>query len=44
MAKMMILQIRTFSIKRVLSKIGKVNQNSFEEIIEKAKNILTPPL
>lgn len=39
----MILQLRTFSIKRVLNKIGKVNIEDFEKIIEKTKMILTPP-
>lgn len=39
----MILQLRTFSIKRVLNKIGKVGTKDFEKIIEKTKMILTPP-
>ncbi len=39
----MILQLRTFSIKRVLNKIGKINKIDFDMIVEKSKGILTPP-
>ncbi|PHS56962.1 MAG: transcription elongation factor GreAB [Sulfurimonas sp.] len=39
----MILQLRTFSIKRVLNKIGKTNQEDFEQIVKKMQLIVTPP-
>jgi mRNA interferase MazF len=39
----MILQLRTYSVKRVLNKIGKINTEDFKKIIEKTKMILTPP-
>ena len=39
----MILQVRTFSIKRVLNKIGKIEQLEFLEIIKKLQKIVTPP-
>ena len=38
----MILQVKTFSIKRVLSKIGIVNQENFDEILEKTKSLFNP--
>lgn len=38
----MILQLKTFSIKRVLSKIGMVNKEDFEVIVEKSKNLFNP--
>ncbi len=38
----MILQVRTYSIKRVLSKIGIVNKQDFNEILEKTKNLFNP--
>ncbi len=38
----MILQFRTYSIKRVLSKIGKVDIDNFAEIIEKSKSLFNP--
>lgn len=38
----MILQFRTFSIKRVMNKIGKINQENFNEIVIKMKNIINP--
>jgi mRNA interferase MazF len=38
----MILQVKTFSIKRVLSKIGTVNKESFDEILEKTKSLFNP--
>ena len=38
----MILQVKTFSIKRVLSKIGIVNKEGFDEILEKTKNLFNP--
>lgn len=39
----MILQLRTYSVKRVLNKIGKINTEDFKKILEKTKMILTPP-
>ena len=38
----MILQVKTFSIKRVLSKIGTVDKESFDEILEKTKSLFNP--
>ena len=38
----MILQLRTFSIKRVLSKIGKVNQEEFNIIVKKTEKLINP--
>jgi len=38
----MILQLRTFSIKRVLSKIGKINQEDFNKIVEKSQRLINP--
>ena len=38
----MILQLRTFSIKRVLSKIGIVNKDDFDKIVEKTKRLINP--
>jgi mRNA interferase MazF len=39
----MILQMRTFSIKRVLNKIGKINQDDFDTIVSKIQNIVVTP-
>ena len=39
----MILQLRTFSIKRVLNKIGKISVEDFEQVVEKMRLIVTPP-
>lgn len=38
----MLLQLRTFSKKRVLSKLGRVNKNDFEMIVKKLKKIVDP--
>lgn len=38
----MILQVKTFSIKRVLSKIGVVNKDDFDKILEKTKDLFNP--
>ena len=38
----MILQVKTFSIKRVLSKIGTVNKDDFEKILDKTKSLFNP--
>ena len=38
----MLLQLRTFSKKRVLSKLGRVNKDDFEIIVEKLKKIVDP--
>ena len=40
----MILQLKTFSIKRVMNKIGKINKDDFEIIVDKLKEIVTPPI
>jgi mRNA interferase MazF len=38
----MILQFRTFSIKRLMNKIGVINNVDFEIVVKKAKNIISP--
>jgi len=38
----MILQQKVFSKKRILSKIGKVDSDSFKDIIEKLKKLIDP--
>lgn len=38
----MILQIRAMSIKRILSRIGMVNKNDFNEIVRKAQKLINP--
>lgn len=38
----MILQFRTYSIKRVLSKIGKIDVENFEQIVEKSRRLFNP--
>jgi mRNA interferase MazF len=38
----MILQIRVFSIKRVMNKVGIVNKNDFEIIVKKCQSIVSP--
>ena len=38
----MILQLKTFSIKRLMNKVGVVNKHDFDKIIEKLKNIISP--
>ena len=38
----MLLQFRTYSKKRLLSKMGTVNKNEFDEIVEKLKGIIDP--
>ena len=38
----MIVQFRTYSIKRVLSKIGKIDIDNFKQIIEKSKKLFNP--
>jgi mRNA interferase MazF len=38
----MILQQKVFSKKRILSKIGKVDSESFKDIIEKLKKLIDP--
>ena len=38
----MLLQLKTFSKKRLLSKVGKINQIEFEAIKEKLKRIIDP--
>ena len=40
----MILQLKAFSIKRVMNKAGVVNKNDFELIVEKLQNIVSPTL
>jgi mRNA interferase MazF len=39
----MILQVKAFSIKRLLNKIGLVNRDDFEVIVKKLQNVVTPP-
>lgn len=38
----MILQVKTFSIKRVLSKVGIVDKEDFDKILEKTKSLFNP--
>lgn len=38
----MILQVKSFSIKRVMNKIGFVSKNDFEKIVEKLQRIVSP--
>ena len=38
----MLCQFRTFSKKRLLYKIGKINELEFKEILEKLKRIIDP--
>ncbi len=38
----MLLQIKTFSKKRLLNKIGKVKQDEFKKIVEKIKVMIDP--
>jgi len=38
----MILQLKSFSIRRVMNKIGVVNKEDFELIIEKLKGLFSP--
>jgi len=38
----MILQVRTFSIKRLMNKTGVINKEDFEVVIEKSKGLFSP--
>ncbi len=38
----MILQLRVFSIKRVMNKVGMINKKDFESIVEKCQMIVSP--
>ena len=38
----MILQLRTFSMKRLMNKIGVMNNDDFKIVIKKAKEIISP--
>ncbi len=38
----MILQLKTFSIKRLMNKAGVININDFDKIVEKLQNIVSP--
>ncbi len=38
----MLLQFKTYSKKRLLSKIGTVNKNEFDEIVKKLKQVIDP--
>jgi len=38
----MILQFRTFSIKRLMNKVGVINKEDFEIVLEKAKGLFSP--
>jgi len=40
----MILQLKVFSKKRVMNKIGTINKNDFEEILIKARKLLVSPI
>lgn len=38
----MILQVKVFSIKRLMNKIGMVNKKDFNEIVLKLRDIVSP--
>lgn len=38
----LILQVRVFSIKRLMNKTGVINKQDFDEIIEKSKKLFSP--
>jgi mRNA interferase MazF len=38
----MILQVRTFSVKRLMNKTGVINKNDFGFVVEKAKKLFSP--
>jgi len=38
----MILQVKTFSIKRLMNRVGMVNQKDFNFILEKTKKLISP--
>ncbi len=38
----MILQFKTFSMKRMMGKMGVVNKNDFEKILEKSRKLFVP--
>ncbi len=38
----MLLQLKTFSKKRILNKIGKINESEFKIILEKIKKMIDP--
>ncbi|MEA1920556.1 MAG: type II toxin-antitoxin system PemK/MazF family toxin [Campylobacterota bacterium] len=40
----MILQLKVFSKKRLMNKIGTINKNDFEEILTKARKLLISPI
>lgn len=39
----MILQVRTFDKRRLMGKIGKINQDYFNDILEKIRGLFIPP-
>jgi mRNA interferase MazF len=38
----MVVQIRTFSTKRLMNKIGMINKEDFEKVVEKSKQLFGP--
>ena len=40
----MILQLKVFSKKRLMNKIGTINKNDFEEVLTKARKLLISPI
>ncbi|WP_419764639.1 MAG: type II toxin-antitoxin system PemK/MazF family toxin [Arcobacter sp.] len=38
----LILQVKVFSIKRIMNKIGMINKEDFKVIVEKSKNLFGP--
>lgn len=38
----MILQLRTFSIKRLMNKVGMINKKNFELVVKKCQKIVSP--
>ena len=39
----MILQLKTFDKKRLMTRIGMLNKKDFEQILQKTKNLFIPP-
>lgn len=39
----MILQLKTFDKKRLMTRIGMLNKEDFEKVVEKTRNLFIPP-
>lgn len=40
----MILQLKTFDKKRLMTRIGMLNKEDFQKVVEKARNLFIPPM